>query len=203
MVKRNKERKMLEEEGDEGDAGESAQMQYLREEHDRGMKTKEHEMTALQEKIKFQGEERKEFVHVLTLQMKASCSELEKQLKQTMEQQNEEQPKQMADETKMTLQLKEEALHLQREKEMQEYTKQKQQMKLSQEQIKKTYEQKMEHAKQEMAQEMAQQKSIEMLAFFSALENKKRKQLIENAPDITAPGVMQEVKEITELESQI
>ena len=119
-----------------------------------------------------------------------------------MEQQYEEQQKQMADEMTKTLQLKEEALNPQREKEVQEYAKQKHQMELSLEQIK-TYEQKMEKAKQEMAQEMAQQKSIKMLAFFSTLENKKRKQLIENAPDITAPGVMQEVKEITELESQI
>ena len=84
-----------------------------------------------------------------------------------MEQQNEKQQKQMADEMTKTLQLKEGAMSLQREKEMQEYAKQKHQMELSLEQIK-TYEQKMEKAKQEMAQEMAQQKSIEMLAFFSA-----------------------------------
>ena len=61
----------------------------------------------------------------------------------------------------------------------------------------------MEMERQEMAQEMAQQKSIEMLAFFSTLESKERKQLIENAPDTTSPEALQEMKEITELENQI
>ena len=85
MVKRNREMKRKQKEMSEEediDPEESARICFLRAENKRLLKVKETEKMALQKQIDDHNEEKGNFVEMMAKQMRASCLEMERQLKE-------------------------------------------------------------------------------------------------------------------------
>ena len=210
MVQRNQEMKrrqqeMTEEEADL-DPDESARIYFLQAENKRLVKTMEAEKQALQKQIAENNDDKTRFLERIAKQLRASCMEMEQQLREKNMEQLEEQKKQMENMEKERLQMLEmemqenmkkkmDELQRQREKEIQEREAQKKQMETEMEQLRKDYTTKMEKERTQMLQEMKQQKSLEMIEFLTSLEKKKKNETMQL---VTTPSAA-----ATEIENKI